>query len=78
MLNLLNRRNDMKMNRYNVSYLIRLLEIDEDNLFAYFSGSLRVLDEDVEQNIQRVRRLRHRISLHAPEYESPYQGIFPL
>jgi succinate dehydrogenase flavin-adding protein (antitoxin of CptAB toxin-antitoxin module) len=68
----------MKMNRRDVSYLIRLLEIDEDNLFAYFSGSPRVLDEDVEQVIKRVRILRQEIRNHLPKYESPYQSVFPV
>ncbi len=71
--------NVRRLNNYDVDYLVRVLELNEDRLYAWLiEGSVTVVREDLGRSIEYVRALREVIKAERPDYVSPYEALLPL
>ena len=69
----------LRMNNYDVDSLIRVLELNEDRLYAWLVlDSPTVVREDLGGAIDYVKRLRAVIKTERPDYVSPYEAVLPF
>ena len=69
-----------RLNNYDTDALIRVLELNEDRLYAWLVlGSITVVREDLGKSIEYVKALREVIKeAQRPDYVSPYEAVLPI
>jgi hypothetical protein len=68
-----------RLNNYDTDAMIRVLELNEDRLYAWLVlGSVTVVRDDLDASINYVKALREIIKAERPDYVSPYESVLPI
>jgi hypothetical protein len=68
-----------RLNNYDTDALIRLLELNEDRLYAWlFLDSVTVVRDGPDRSIEYDKTQRKMVRSELPEYVSPFEAVLPI
>jgi len=68
-----------RLNNDDVNSLVRVLELNEDRLYAWLvESSITVVREDLGRSIEYVKVLREAIKAERHDYVSLYEAVLPI
>ena len=71
--------NVCRLNNYDTDALIRVLELNEDRLYAWLiEGSVTVVGKDLGRSIEYVKALREVIKAEQSDYVDSFQAQLPI